>query len=110
MTDNMQAQSSCLPIASLMLAIIGCLVPEGAVVIGPFALVLGIVALDQIKRTTKNPRSYALAIAGIAVSIIGFVLFFSCLYSYARLKHHPHATSAISSASLSHPQQIRALS
>lgn len=92
MMENNQTPMNGLAIASLVLAIIGFLSCPGIVLFGPISLILGIIALSQIKGSAQNPRGYGLAVAGIVISAVGlfFVPFMAAIlfpvFSKARQK------------------------
>ena len=67
-------RTSGLAIASLVLAILGVVTCVGIVVLGPIALILGIIAMVQIGRNPQALRGMGMAIAGVVISGIAILV------------------------------------
>lgn len=84
MIDNKQAPIKVVAIASLVLVIIVLFSCSGVLILGPIAIIIGVVALKQIRHSDPNHRGYALTIAGIGIGVIGLIFTASLFFENQR--------------------------
>jgi hypothetical protein len=82
-TNPLAITSLCLGIAQIVL---GLIIGFFNLILGIGALVCGIIALNQIK--TRGERGRGMAIAGIVISVVGFVLLIILVIAAVSILHH----------------------